>query len=887
MIAADEIIKGPKVEEAGRVLVLPDSEHSYATVYSLKNGGYAMAFQVNPTSCDAVFDALEDLSMVAFEFDANGATTASAFKKASYEAVNGLTEGMEGTPVKKSLAGGVDGVSLKLRSEEEDKKPANLKRIEGQCQKNGSLMVVAGCAGGSYADYNSSDFICTGCTGAQVEGADGTCCAPGELCDGYCQCPKGEKYTGTDGQCHCIVCDESAANHDAETCKKRHNLYTRHVCYGKGSAADCYECYDNDDDCRLTGYHFSRYADKNAYYNMGFTDATVLSCTDGRHCRECNAHAYKDSDKTNTKRQGDKVHCPTDRPVCSNLTEGGVCQKCPGNQEFDVTDGTCKCPGGVTPVDGNCILCQDNASYGAQDIGCGSGTPICYPLTRGAWSAATDVKYGSTATKDSAGLDLSAKDTCVECTLNGHCKSASGKEVYCDSRASAQDFNSQCTGARCDERKELRYAGGADHEYAYACKIEPYCRDTKKGAAADLGCASDPNGNLCVPEANSTKNNGDGADGTMCKKCFHDDSADGAAHDDGCDSAAPICRLDSGNYGSSCAVCRDTNAACIEDGTPITANLDLGCTEAAPVCLTAGSKNDGSGTYGSGCVQCLSSDDCPVDKYCDTKTHTCKLCNQEGTARRARCGGQCECPPGTHPFFDSTESTSGDHRYTCEPGCLQHTDCAENYCCSCTGSGCGSNYGRCRTQSGWIRPATSNEACKTECTAPCEEYNPATGQCESTCKANEICMQQSGNANIDTCGGWKCVAVTCNMIHLKGKKNGRDFWIPPAKRKYRMTHASATRYCQHCGKQLASLAVACNKDYKYDSGHDCPNISGNQTFSDQGNTYSLGDWSVSDRGSFWLADLASTSDSALRVTYSCGNNHEDHMCLDYYPLCTD
>ena len=98
--------------------------------------------------------------------------------------------------------------------------------------------------------------------------------------------------------------------------------------------------------------------------------------------------------------------------------------------------------------------------------------------------------------------------------------------------------------------------------------------------------------------------------------------------------------------------------------------------------------------------------------------------------------------------------------------------------------------------------------------------------------------------------------------------------------------------------RLATLSSACLKDFYYDSGYDCPNIVGLGagegitldrvlTDEDTGTSYNLSSWNVEGYGSFWLADLANADGSeALRVTYSCGNNHASNVCNKFYPLCT-
>ena len=56
-------------------------------------------------------------------------------------------------------------------------------------------------------------------------------------------------------------------------------------------------------------------------------------------------------------------------------------------------------------------------------------------------------------------------------------------------------------------------------------------------------------------------------------------------------------------------------------------------------------------------------------------------------------------------------------------------------------------------------------------------------------------------------------------------------------------------------------------------------------FTDRGNAYDLRSWNTSSSGDFWLAER--DGNNALRVTHSCGNNHETNVCANIYPLCIE
>ena len=73
---AGEIVKGPKIEESA--LVLPDSDYSYAVVRTLNNGGWVMAMQINPKTCDEMFKSLTAQGAIVYRmFNKSGELSAS------------------------------------------------------------------------------------------------------------------------------------------------------------------------------------------------------------------------------------------------------------------------------------------------------------------------------------------------------------------------------------------------------------------------------------------------------------------------------------------------------------------------------------------------------------------------------------------------------------------------------------------------------------------------------------------------------------------------------------------------------------------------------------------------------------------------------------------
>ena len=171
-------------------------------------------------------------------------------------------------------------------------------------------------------------------------------------------------------------------------------------------------------------------------------------------------------------------------------------------------------------------------------------------------------------------------------------------------------------------------------------------------------------------------------------------------------------------------------------------------------------------------------------------------------------------------------------------------------------------------------------------TTPCGK----NGQ-QNCCEDGALCIPKSGGA-LPNCGGEVCLPMPKKeeLVRMPGAINGRIYYVPSAQTVYAMPHASASQFCEYYGLHLASMQEACLKDYAWDSGWDCANISmyGGNTFQncdEEGNcsTYSMGEWGNIGGNAFWLTDTH--GDYALRVAYSCGNNHAAHRCSAIYPLC--
>ncbi len=291
------------------------------------------------------------------------------------------------------------------------------------------------------------------------------------------------------------------------------------------------------------------------------------------------------------------------------------------------------------------------------------------------------------------------------------------------------------------------------------------------------------------------------------------------------------------------------------------------------------------------CTGCSKNSDCP-DLHTFCSNGRCVPCNQEGTGLRLSADAEhCSCPTGYTKRCGTTSTSVScldGGRWTCVRGCFDHTDCQTDYYCSCNGNSCPAAGGQCQPcPTGTHRDATSATGCL-PC-AECQVWDEATRSCISTCPEGQVCIQNPGTGfppDYERCNGDTCLAVPAknSLVHVKGTINKRDFYFPPANALYQMTHTSASRFCEHYGLHLATVNEACVKDYAYDSGYDCPNFVNNQTFSDRGMSYRLSSWHVESSGSFWLANLSGYT--ALRVTYSCGNNHSSVVCNRFYPLCT-
>ena len=587
-----------------------------------------------------------------------------------------------------------------------------------------------------------------------------------------------------------------------------------------------------------------------------------------------------------------KCHVPTNKCVeclnpgerCSGETEkycmrNHTCQECDTtkhlfwNRELDI----CECASPLIAVgeacfDGCCVdgafchegvcaacwLDYDPLNPGAEGM-CPSERPLCQsgtcqgcpakPTTAG---AACYTLCGCDETK---GLACDASGTC-QCTVDPN------KTIWNSDLGTC----TECTPSHKEK------CGAADCEPTTGT-----CCPTDKPVAT--------NGHCCPANKPHWK------EGVGCVECLSNDEC----------PLSQFCNTSDGQY--ACEPCTGVtggNAQYLQhvagttDRCECTGGFRLWCgsTSTSVSCLFG---RTASVTCKGGCTQHPDCDEnyfCScVGRGCPAAGGTCQPCPADKPLRPkdspedCRAGQVCDC-----------DLNSADCPASCCKGCDYKADpehCPVSKCCNPA-----EDPETCPdTPQDPCAPCNENPnlpICKTgscKC-GECEEYVPYQG-CVSKCAADEACV--SYNKGTNTCGESQCIKVLPKdkLIIKKGTINGRTFYIPPSESKYRMTHASADRFCAHYGMHLARVMEACLKDFKYDSGHDCPNFAAWNaktgkylyTFTDRGNTYDLRNWNTSSSGDFWLAER--DGNNALRVTHSCGNNHETNVCANIYPLCTE
>lgn len=275
---------------------------------------------------------------------------------------------------------------------------------------------------------------------------------------------------------------------------------------------------------------------------------------------------------------------------------------------------------------------------------------------------------------------------------------------------------------------------------------------------------------------------------------------------------------------------------------------------------------------------------------CDTEEGGCAC--QSGLSCKS--DKKCGCPEGFTRRCPKPEgSVCFPSDWICSDGCYNNTDCLNDYYCSCSGTSCPASGGRCQPcPEGTHRSATS----ATECVActNCQRWDDSAQACVSTCAEGQLCLQMPGTdnpPNYQQCKGDMCFTMPPRdkLLHKKGNINEGDYYLPPADSIYRLTHTSASRFCEYYGMHLASVSEVCLHNNLTEDGYDCPNFSSLRylTFidADTGILHRLSQWKVEDSGSFWIANLEGDH-QAWRIQWACGNNHPSGICNAFYPVCT-
>ena len=752
-IPAGKVVRGPKVE--GGVLVLPDSDKSFAVTMSLKNGAFAAALQLAPGTCSEMFEALKSDDMtVWFNNGAKRAETASEFKAQAEAWMKDVFESEKDPSCMPNGEGKCDintNKEVGIKSTTKDARAmASLAKALEDCDKTGlAVQFVWDCPQGSSSYVSPTGNECRTCPISWID-KNQDCCEPSKReCGEICFCPDGKKAcVDVGGKKECLECGTNV------DCKRKYDLFARHVC-----TADhvCVECEDDTDCSPTTGYKDSaEYAGRDLKY-----------CSNQR-CIECENHYQS----------GEPHPCRTaEKPVC----EAGRCERCPEGSRWDATQQKCVCDTGVMAPDGTCVFCWDSVPVAEQDEGCYDSTkPICYnPSTAGTY-AFWDGDTGAPGTE------------CVQCLVDEHCPenefckadhtcggcpegtiwNATAKEcAYCVDDATRGEKDRGCGSDRSPAVEPLcepvNGTGNGTNGIGASCKK---CYNNNFGEnedSQDDGCSSDTK--LC--EAADAKY------GTECKKCRNNN--DRSKRDAGCGDADPLCRAASGAYGTECYVCQDNKSnGETDDG------CGAGLWSEKPFCdsdVLGLATNDGTNAYGSSCKKCL-------NNYTEAENDAGKI-DLGCTAAAPRCSGsagtygnECStCAEGTVPLSDGSCGKCRDS----EDGTNQDEGCREDphkpicYTNPVANNKSGNRGDECVFCYDSAEGQTKDEGC-TDSTKPiCK--GPANSNDGSNSKGTECgrCVDSVSGVGVDLgCGGTDqaniCVYDNCG--DTRGSNGARTCW---------------------------------------------------------------------------------------------------------------
>ncbi|MBO7483709.1 MAG: type II secretion system protein [Alphaproteobacteria bacterium] len=784
-------------------------------------------------------------------------TCRELLESGNYEAVVYSFEGKERTISKEAL-------------NKSDKKDAIIRSICGEGAITSSVQLVFGnqCTREGYYYANN----CHGCPNNQSEDIYGDCCESLNAC-GVCRCPNEGVCDTTSKECvectkhsDCKNPSKPKCDPDTQSCVE---CLEKEDCAGKGenykcdlSTHTCTECKEeygvqwNDTlgicDCGIRLASGAQCSPDNNCCQLGL--ACRRFAEDVYKCSECETHpdctnpdypVCKDNTcqrcPTPPTKNGDECYsfcdaCPADIGLTCGTEEECICSGEGLFQHWHATKEKCvqclkndHCAGTDTPwcdpSDNECKKCNSNYGTGGT-FECPSNLPWCDAGTCRACSEHETNKYWS-----------DEKKQCVQCLESVHCP----ENQACMTQEEGRKYTCvPCNTPSPGYQNTNLYPLGIRVKDAQSCYC-PVDYSRKIGSTATSGGTYDGGNWYC---------------GQGCSNSYS------CAEDHYCSNGSCI-PCANGWYRKSympsyClpySECAE-GECCLKEETWKNGKCEAPC---------------GAADTKEKCQECLlnnmqqtcehSATNCQKD--CENKKKTCKdKFSKTGKWKNGKCQAPCENKTSESECYVCLQNA---HNANCN---VEEETC--NADCASEKNSCISNY---TTEGLWTK-----------------------GNCENKCGPNQVLLQYNNGYN--TCGSYACVDVISKnqLIQKTGIFNGRKFYLPPVEGywdipKYRMTHESAARFCEHYGLHLASVNEACAKDYAYDSGWDCPNFVNYQNwFSFNGINYHLSQWGGSitydgGMGTFWLAD--NSGDVALRVTYSCGNNHVSHRCNNYYPLCTD